>query len=48
MARRTDLAMEARELWKENAGETTKLSGVRAREHAAKGIATTESRNFRV
>ena len=41
MARRTDLAMEARELWRENAGETTKLPGVRAREHTAKGISTT-------
>lgn len=41
MARRTDLAMEARELWKESAGETTKLPGVKAREHTAKGITTT-------
>ena len=41
MARRTDLAMEARELWRENAGETTKLHGVKAREHTAKGITTT-------
>lgn len=41
MARRTDLAMEARELWRESAGETTKLPGVKAREHTAKGITTT-------
>ena len=26
--RRTDLAMEAQELWRESAGETTRLSGV--------------------
>ena len=30
--RRTDLALEARELWQESAGETTKLPGVEARE----------------
>lgn len=41
MARRTDLAMEAREIWQENAGETTRLPGVRAREHTSKGITTT-------
>ena len=29
---RTDLAMEAHQLWREKAGETTKLSGVSARE----------------
>ena len=30
MQRRTDLAVEAHEMWKESAGETTKLPGVRA------------------
>lgn len=39
--RRTDLAMEAKELWQESAGETTKLPGVRAREHLSRGITTT-------
>lgn len=32
MAARTDLAMEAESLWRENAGKTTSLSGVRARQ----------------
>ena len=41
MARRTDLAMEAREIWRESAGETTKLPGVRAREHTSRGVTTT-------
>lgn len=35
------MAMEARELWRENVGETTALPGVRAREHSAKGVTTT-------
>ena len=39
--RRTDLAMEAKELWQESAGETTKLQGVRAREQVFRGITTT-------
>ena len=39
--RRTDLAMEAKELWQESAGETTKLQGVRAREQVSRGITTT-------
>lgn len=39
--KRTDLALEARELWQEQAEQTTKLSGVRAREQRAKGISTT-------
>lgn len=30
-AKRTDLAMEAHELWRESAGKTTRLTGVRAR-----------------
>lgn len=41
MARRTDLAMEARELWRESAGETTRLPGVRARETKSRGITIT-------
>ncbi len=41
MARRTDLAMEAREIWQESAGKTTALPGVKAREHRAKGVTTT-------
>ncbi len=41
MAQRTDLALEARELWQASAGETTKLKGVRARETVAYGITTT-------
>ena len=39
--RRTDLALEAKELWQQSAGETTKLPGVRAREQLSKGITTT-------
>lgn len=42
MPRRTDLAMEARELWQESAGKTTKLPGVRAREWAGRGITMTK------
>lgn len=39
--KRTDLALEARELWQEQAEKTTILSGVRAREQTSKGIHTT-------
>ena len=42
--RRTDLAMEARELWQESAGETTKLSGVEAWEGLRDGIPVTTVR----
>lgn len=35
---RTDLAMEARDLWRESAGETTRLPGVRARDEEAQGL----------
>ena len=42
MPKHTDLAMEARELWQESAGKTTKLSGVRAREWTGKGITMTK------
>ena len=41
MSKRTDLAMEARELWQESAGETTQLPGVRARETTGRGISAT-------
>ena len=30
LAKRTDLALEARELWQESAERTTRLSGVKA------------------
>lgn len=36
--RRTDLALEARELWQEQAGETTRLEGVVARESWREGL----------
>ncbi len=39
--RRTDLALEARELWQEDAGETTQLSGVRARDTEREGVPVT-------
>mgnify|MGYP002589036352 FL=1 len=39
--RRTDLAVEAHELWREGAGETTKLSGVRAEDGQREGFSTT-------
>jgi len=41
LARRTDLALEARELWQESAAKTTELSGVRAREYRRGGCAVT-------
>ena len=39
--RRTDLALEARELWRERAGETTRLSGVEAHEGTREGLPVT-------
>jgi len=39
--RRTDLALEARELWQENAETTTKLSGVRAWDGSREGLPVT-------
>ena len=39
--RRTDLAVEAHQLWKEGAGETTKLAGVRAEDGEREGYETT-------
>ena len=41
MTRKTDLAMEAREIWRETAGETAELPGVRAKETTGRGITTT-------
>lgn len=38
MAIRTDLALEAKELWEESAGRTTRLRGVMARESKAGGV----------
>ena len=38
---RTDLAAEARDLWRESAGETTRLKGVAAREEQAEGMTVT-------
>lgn len=38
---RTDLALEAKEVWQESAGETTKLPGVRAREYRVRGMDVT-------
>lgn len=39
--RRTDLAVEAHEMWKESAAETTRLSGIRAEEGEREGFPTT-------
>lgn len=41
MNKRTDLAVEARELWRESAGETTELPGVIAREQDENGVELT-------
>ncbi len=41
MGKHTDLAIEEQELWKESARETTKLSGVEARETVEQGIKIT-------
>ena len=37
LSRRTDLALEAHELWKESAGATSRLSGVRAEKKRLEG-----------
>ncbi len=42
--RRTDLALEARELWRESAGETTKLPGVEAADGEREGVPVTTVR----
>ena len=39
--RRTDLALEARELWQESAGKTTQLPGVSARDYTREGFPVT-------
>ncbi|MDD5931014.1 MAG: GPR endopeptidase [Oscillospiraceae bacterium] len=39
--KRTDLALEARELWQESAGKTTRLTGVRAKTSKQEGYAVT-------
>ena len=39
---RTDLALEAKALWEKSAGETTELSGVRARERENEGLSVTQ------
>jgi len=39
--RRTDLALEARQLWQENAGRTARLTGVTARDRVREGIPVT-------
>ena len=44
MEKRTDLAMEAREIWQESAGKTTKLDGVEAKEETVNGFAVTTVR----
>lgn len=41
LIKRTDLAMEAHELWRESAGKTTRLSGVRATETRVLGCPVT-------
>ncbi len=42
--RRTDLALEAQELWQESAGEQTQLKGVQARDSRREGYAVTTVR----
>ena len=39
---RTDLALEAKALWEKSAGETTELSGVKARERVSEGLSVTQ------
>ena len=39
--RRTDLAMEARELWQERAGQAAELPGVQAEERERAGMPVT-------
>ena len=40
-SRRTDLALEAKELWQESAGQTTKLEGVEAHDRLREGFPVT-------
>ena len=44
MEKRTDLAMEAREIWRESAGKTTKIDGVEATETEVNGFSVTTVR----
>ena len=46
VGRRTDLALEAHELWKESAKQTTKLPGVRAKNRRRDGYPVTEVEVF--
>ena len=39
--KRTDLALEARELWRESAEKTTRLAGVKARRGRRQGYGVT-------
>ena len=40
--KRTDLAVEAHELWQESAGKTTRLAGVKATEKKIQGYPVTQ------
>ena len=42
LEKRTDLALEAKELWQESAGKTTRLSGVRAKKTKQEGYSITK------
>ena len=44
LKRRTDLAVEATQLWQEQAGETTQLRGVQARDSVREGYKVTTVR----
>ncbi len=44
LSKRTDLAMEAREIWRESAGETTQLEGVEANDYQRGGLSVTKVR----
>ena len=41
-SKRTDLALEAQELWRESAGESGKLSGVKSAKRRLEGYPVTE------
>lgn len=44
LSKRTDLAMEAQEIWRESAGETTQLEGVEAKDYTRGGLSVTKVR----
>lgn len=44
LSKRTDLAMEAQEIWRESAGETTQLEGVEAKDYTRGGLSITKVR----